>query len=479
VSVEVRPGGVACNLKCTYCYQNPLRIAGNFVKGPLNLDRIKRRLKEYNTNFTVFGGDALVNPKHVLEDLWKFGYENWKQNGVQTNGALIDDEWIELFKKYNVHVGFSIDGPDELNDARWAGTLEDTREATRKSIENLKKVLDSGVRASLIVTLHKANADTDEKLYRLLNWLKEVHSWGVSSIRLHVLEVDDELSRKLYYLPPERVIEVFDKIKAWAEKNMPELRIDIYRDIQRLMRENDDAHATCIWRVCDPYNTHSVRGIEADGSSSNCGRTNKDGVEWLKAEKETAMRQVALYYTPQEYGGCQGCKYFLYCKGNCPGTGIGGDWRNKSEYCPLWKSLFEKFEREALAKGLSPIVSNTPLREATEKALVYAWSNGELITLAEAVRRARRMLSADNVNLPYQVEVKGHLDHVDDGTMHIDHKDHLDHFDDHDDDGHVDHHDHQDTHFDHYDAPPDEEHVDHQDHLDHFDEAGEEHGDYY
>ena len=445
MSVEVRPGGVACNLKCTYCYQNPLRIAGNYTKGKVNLDRIKQRLLEYNTSFTVFGGEALANPKELLEELWKFGYENWGQNGVQTNGALIDDEWIKLFKKYNVHVGFSIDGPDELNDARWAGSLEDTREATRKSIENLKKVLDNGVGASLIVTLHKANAGDDEKLYRLLEWLREIHEWGVKSIRLHVLEVDDEISKRLYYLPPERVIEVFDKIKDWAEKNLPSLTIDIYQDIKRLYSSDKDSRVTCIWRPCDVYNTRSVQGIEADGSKSNCGRTNKDGVEWVKADKETAMRQVALYYTPQEYGGCQGCKYFLYCKGNCPGTGIDGDWRNKSEYCSLWKSLFRRFEEEALARGLKPVVSNDTLRKATEEELINAWSLGDLIYLEEAINRAKRRIES---SLSFSVEVKGqanatgdrdhvdyhldrpHIDHLDDNPAHVDHKDHIDHYDD-------------------------------------------------
>ncbi|CNK64389.1 galns arylsulfatase regulator (Fe-S oxidoreductase) [Yersinia frederiksenii] len=35
---------------------------------------------------------------------------------LQTNGTLIDDEWISLFEKYLVNVSISIDGPKHIND---------------------------------------------------------------------------------------------------------------------------------------------------------------------------------------------------------------------------------------------------------------------------------------------------------------------------------------------------------------------------
>jgi uncharacterized protein len=70
-----------------------------------------------------------------LEKLWKWGFDKYKSNGIQTNGSLINDQHIELFKKYNVHVGISIDGPDELSDARWYGTLETTRKKNQLTLD--------------------------------------------------------------------------------------------------------------------------------------------------------------------------------------------------------------------------------------------------------------------------------------------------------------------------------------------------------
>ena len=73
---------------------------------------------------------------------------------IQTNGVLLNDAHVALFKKYHVGVGFSIDGPGELNLARWAGSLEKTNVATEKSLAALHRCLEEKVYPSLIVTLH-------------------------------------------------------------------------------------------------------------------------------------------------------------------------------------------------------------------------------------------------------------------------------------------------------------------------------------
>ena len=82
--------------------------------------------------------------------------------------------------------------------------------------------------------------------------------------------------------------------------------------------------------------TRAVQGIEGTGRLSNCGRTNKDGVDFVKAATPGYERYIALYQTPQDQGGCSGCRFFIFCKGQCPGTAMNGDWRNKTEHCDLW-----------------------------------------------------------------------------------------------------------------------------------------------
>jgi uncharacterized protein len=109
------------------------------------------------------------------------------------------------------------------------------------------------------------------------------------------------------------------------EKELKTLRFDVFDDMRRLLK-GEDRNTTCIWNACDPYTTKAVHGLEGNGQKSNCGRTNKDGIDFVKADTEGFERYIALYQTPQENGGCRGCRFFLMCKGQCPGTSINRDW---------------------------------------------------------------------------------------------------------------------------------------------------------
>ena len=189
MSIEVRPLGVKCNIQCQYCYQNPQRDAGN-IPNTFDLPKMKAALERAGSHFTIFGGEPLLVPEHVLEELWAFGLERFGTNGIQTNGTLINDRHIALFKKYKVIVGISVDGPDDLNDVRWAGSVELTREATAKTHAAIERLVREGLTPSLIVTLHRNNATAD-KLPRMRDWFRYLDTLGITSVRLHDLEIEE------------------------------------------------------------------------------------------------------------------------------------------------------------------------------------------------------------------------------------------------------------------------------------------------
>lgn len=379
--VELRPLGVKCNIACKYCYQNPQREAGN-VLHRYDLDAMFDAIEREGGQFALFGGEPLLMPLPDLEKLWKWGFERNGSNSIQTNGALITDEHVLLFKRYNVHVGLSIDGPGELNAARWAGSDERTRQTTNRIEQTIERLCAEQLFPTLIVTLHRGNA-TAEKLDTMCAWLLHLESLGIRRVRLHLLEVDSQNVRDTLAMSSD---ENRFAIRRFADmqKELKQLQLDLFEDQRRMLLGDDDG-VTCVWGACDPYTTAAVRGVEGNGQSSNCGRTNKDGIDFPKANSEGFERYLALYHTPQEHGGCGGCRFFVFCKGQCPGTGLDGDWRNRSEHCATWYESYERVEAEMLAAGQQPL-SLSPMRARLEQFFLSAWESGKNTTLNHALR---------------------------------------------------------------------------------------------
>ena len=380
MNVELRPLGVKCNIQCQYCYQNPQRDAGNILQS-YSLEKMMSSIERAGGPFSLFGGEALVVPEDDLEALFSWGLKKYGGNAIQTNGTLINERHIQLFKKYCVRVGVSVDGPGELNDVRWAGSLERTRAATASSHEAIERLCREGIIPGLIITLHRNNATAD-KLPIMHNWVRHLERLGVRSARLHILEVDHESVRDKYALTTQENREAMLSFAA-LEEELTTLKFDVFADMRNLLL-GQDRDVTCVWGACDPYTTRAVQGVEGNGQTSNCGRTNKDGIDFTKSSVEGFERYLALYQTPQEHGGCQGCRFFLMCKGECPGTAIDGDWRNRTEQCEVWKGLYECLEGRMIADGLTPL-SVSPLRPGVEQAFLQTWARGRNTTIARVL----------------------------------------------------------------------------------------------
>lgn len=120
-----------CNINCTYCYW--FRDAQVYEKpAVLTLEaedafclRLEEHIREFNLPvfLLVFhGGEPLLFPKRRFDALQKkLGDIEQRtgcviKRGVTTNGILVDEEWVELFKTHDVDVTVSLDGPADIND---------------------------------------------------------------------------------------------------------------------------------------------------------------------------------------------------------------------------------------------------------------------------------------------------------------------------------------------------------------------------
>jgi len=228
MGIELRPLGVACNLACHYCYQNPQRDAGN-QRMTYDLDKMKAAALRIGGPFTLFGGEPLLMRFEDLENLFAWGLETSGGSSIQTNGILIEDRHIDLFRHYKVSVGISIDGPGQLNDARWHRGLEKTRQSTALVENAIERLCRDYEAPGLIITLHKGNA-TAEKLPIMADWVRRLHSIGVRSVRLHLLEVDHASIRETLALSARENVQA---LQAFAEvqTSLPGMYFDLFDEM--------------------------------------------------------------------------------------------------------------------------------------------------------------------------------------------------------------------------------------------------------
>lgn len=425
MTVEVLPIGTRCSLSCQMCYQQNIREAGNQSNGQYDMEAMKRALEKENYHFSVFGGEPLLMPIDDLEELWRFGLERFGQNSVQTSATCVEERHYELFAKYKVSVGMSLEGPGELNDIRWAGSLERTREATARAEAVLYRLLQEKRPVGVITTLNRGNA-SPERLPQLLEWFRELDGRGLSNVNLHLMEIENQKVRERWALSDE---ENADALLACADlqAELKRLRFQPITDMTQLLLGRDQwegGGVSCNWNACDPYSTRAVLGVNGQGERVNCSRTNKAGVDMLKAGKDLPVRSLALNRVPMESGGCGGCRFWFACKGSCPGESVSGDWRRKTEHCGTLMETFARLERRLSSVGFRPVSRDSKKLRTIERNLLAAFREGRTISVKNALESKSSARSGEQGNRPHGDVPHG--DHEDAVNPVVEHGDHTD-----------------------------------------------------
>jgi len=205
---------LACPASCAYCF-------GPHQGGPLMqretveaIIRWQNTLNESNDpiEVTFHGGEPLVPGAdfyHMALPLIQKGMAPRKVHfGLQSNLWLLTDELCELFEEYNVSIGTSLDGPEQINDTqRGRGYFRRTMNGinlahthglgigcictfTSKSAELASDVFDFFLSEGLGFSIHAALSPLGHSGY---NWALYPESYGqllVEMLDLYVKHTD-------------------------------------------------------------------------------------------------------------------------------------------------------------------------------------------------------------------------------------------------------------------------------------------------
>lgn len=122
-----------CNLNCQYCYvynkadqtwrDQPRFLSDEIVDAAIGRLRWHCEQSEQHALRVVFhGGEPLLVGPERLDRWCQRLVEQLKNTvdvrlAIQTNGMLVDERWVEVFRKHQIVVGVSVDGPPDVHDS--------------------------------------------------------------------------------------------------------------------------------------------------------------------------------------------------------------------------------------------------------------------------------------------------------------------------------------------------------------------------
>lgn len=316
-----------CNLNCSYCYMyhhadqsyrtQPLLMSEQVVEA------VARRVEEHRrgdadamVRLTLHGGEPLLFGKERLIELVRTFDQvlgESYQLGLQTNGVLLDESWIELLDRLNIFVGISIDGPEIYHDRY---RVDHQGKGSHNRVEQAIRLLQSSAAGQRIFGSTLTVVDLScppETLYAYLR--------GLDLLNFDVLLPDHNLQ----YPPEQREDAPYGQYLArlfecWLAENNPGVQIGFFEDAIGLMLRKSIPHS--FWGL----QALPIAVIETDGSleppdyfKSCAPEITKQGLNILhdpiRSLLETSLMQQILEPEPSLCVTCRGCQWKEVCGG--------------------------------------------------------------------------------------------------------------------------------------------------------------------
>jgi uncharacterized protein len=170
VELLVFQGTPFCNIDCGYCYlpdrSNRSRLSLETVRATCR-GRVRHRLIAEKPIILWHSGEPLVLPVAFYEAAFAAIEAELPglavQHSIQTNATLIDARWIDVFKRWQITVGVSLDGPPSFHDRhrrnRSGGPTSD------RVLAGIGKLKQAGLPLRIICVLTRDSIEKPDELF--------------------------------------------------------------------------------------------------------------------------------------------------------------------------------------------------------------------------------------------------------------------------------------------------------------------------
>jgi len=304
---------------------------------------LKEIYEPKNDSVIMHGGEVFSLPIRDFKYFVHNASQVARSLSIQTSLVGLTNEHVRLLKKYNVHVGISVDGPPELNILRGPRDPEKNKQYQQDVVSNMAKLQKNGISFGVLSVLSKVNASKDN-IEKLISWYKSNKISGRFN-PMFCPVWNNTLSE--YQLTPDEAKYAWIRLADEVLKDHTLQWLPAREFIDNLFGAY--SLSSCIVNRCD-YFVATCRAILADGSVASCDRTFQEGY-YLRNNSEERKHTRSDMLSQTE---CAECRYFPICGGGCPGEGDDGDFRHRSYFCEAYYGLYEYLEDRI--RGLMPNV---------------------------------------------------------------------------------------------------------------------------
>lgn len=184
----VKPSGSECNIDCHYCfYLHKAELLDQGKRPRMDDATLEQHVRQYieaqNGEEVVFswqGGEPTLMGLDFFRRAVALQQQYAKpgqqiENDLQTNGLLLDADWIAFLKQHRFHVGLSIDGPRDIHDTyRRARNGKPTFDYVMRAAALLR---EAEIPFAALCVVNRTNARHPREVYRFL--VDEVGTWRV------------------------------------------------------------------------------------------------------------------------------------------------------------------------------------------------------------------------------------------------------------------------------------------------------------
>jgi uncharacterized protein len=324
IHFEVTP---MCNLNCKYCYAEPLAVNNEGIYMQFNVvEYCTNLLAEFSNknNFQIIfhGGEPLLQKPEWFDECCSYISKKFKEKekslsfGLQTNNTLLNDKFIDVFKKHNIKIGVSLDGSEDIhNTSRWGGHIV---------INNIKKLQAENLFTGVITVVSHHNFDKIEIIY------SEFFKLGFTNFALNIASAvgNGKFSEPL---TAEQILFIYKQDYENLLKYDGQLiELRLIERIQRHFEKPDSQKILNQLRCNNPF-CHAGSNmifIKTNGDLFPCGSAGSNGkiqnfklgniFKSITKNNYYSILKQFLQKTDKYSDECQKCTAKYFCEHGCP-----------------------------------------------------------------------------------------------------------------------------------------------------------------